>query len=60
MVGLLSQSNRYRKHRDGQPFETADLLPAMDAHAILSRSAKPLQNHRIQVLDEKTSSTLVG
>jgi hypothetical protein len=32
----------------------------MNAHAIMSRRAKPLQNHRIQVLDEKTSSTLMA
>jgi hypothetical protein len=37
-----------------------DLLLAMNAHAIISRCAKPLQNRRIQVLDEKTSSTLMA
>jgi hypothetical protein len=37
-----------------------DLLLAVNAHAIVSRSAKPLQNRTIQVLDEKTSSTLMA
>jgi hypothetical protein len=32
----------------------------MNPHAIISRSAKPLQNHRIQVPDEKNSSTLMA
>jgi hypothetical protein len=31
----------------------------MNTHAaVISRNAKPLQNRRIQVLDEKISSTL--
>jgi hypothetical protein len=37
-----------------------DLLLALIARTIVSRSAKPLQNRRIQVLDEKNSSTLVA
>jgi hypothetical protein len=32
----------------------------MNADAIVSWSAKPLQNRRIQVLDEKPSSTLMA
>jgi hypothetical protein len=38
----------------------SDLLLAINAHAIIPRRAKPLQNHRIQVLDEKTLSTLMA
>jgi hypothetical protein len=36
------------------------LYLVMNADAIVSRSAKPLQNRRIQVPDEETSSTLTA
>src|SRR4030088_2259069 len=66
LVGHLARSGR-RSEMRRHPIDAPGLKtiahqssPLACVRASISRRAKPLQNRRIQVLDEKTSSTLTG